>query len=98
VPKLTTAQREAIDLLMALSEELSFEMSLDPGDIQFLNSHVTYHGRTPFTDDATSGHDRLLLRLWLSMPNNRALPQGHDVLWGSIAAHARRGGIGQMAP
>ncbi len=97
VPKLTAQQREAIDTLMALAQELCFEMTLEPGDIQFLNSHVTYHGRTAFTDDATSGHDRLLFRLWLSMPNNRALPAGHDVLWGSIAPHTRRGGIGQVA-
>jgi hypothetical protein len=96
VPTLTAAQREAIDLLMALAEELCFEMILEPGDLQFINSHVTYHGRTPFEDDKASGHDRLLLRLWLSMPNSRPLPAGHEVLWGSIEAGARRGGIGQF--
>jgi hypothetical protein len=98
VPKLSAAQREAIEMLMALAQELCFEMRFEPGDIQLLNSHVTYHGRTPFTDDAARGQDRLLLRLWLSMPNNRPLPPGHEVLWGSIARHARRGGIGQAAP
>ena len=96
VPKLTAAQREAIHMLMALAEELSFEMTLEPGDIQFLNSHMTYHGRTPFEDDKATGHDRMLLRLWLSMPNSRALPAGHEVLWGSIDAGARRGGIAQV--
>jgi hypothetical protein len=96
VPKLTAPQREAIDMLMALAEELSFEMTLEPGDIQFLNSHTTYHGRTPFEDDKATGHDRLLLRLWLSMPNSRALPAGHEVLWDSIDAGARRGGIAQV--
>ncbi|HMK67386.1 MAG TPA: TauD/TfdA family dioxygenase, partial [Stellaceae bacterium] len=73
VPKLTEKQKEAIDMLLSLAKELSFEMTLDPGDIQFLNSHVTYHGRTPFEDDVASGHDRLLMRLWLAMPNSRAL-------------------------
>ena len=95
-PKLTVEQREAIDLLMALAQELSFEMTLEAGDLQFLNSHVTYHGRTPFEDDKAAGRDRLLLRLWLTMPNSRPLPEGHEVLWGSIAAGARRGGIGQV--
>jgi hypothetical protein len=98
VPKLTIPQREAIDLLLALAEELSFEMTLEPGDLQLLNSHVTYHGRTAFEDDKSTGRDRLLLRLWLAMPNSRALPPGHEVLWGSIAAGARRGGIGQVTP
>lgn len=97
VAKLTAAQREAIEMLMALAEELAFEMTLEPGDIQFLNSHATYHGRTPFEDDRTTGHDRLLYRIWLSMPNSRALPEGHEVLWGSIAPGTRRGGIGQVA-
>jgi hypothetical protein len=93
VPKLTPAQREALDLLLSLARELAFEMTLDPGDIQFLNSHVTYHGRTPFEDDKTSGHDRLLMRLWLAMPNSRALPLGQEVLWQQIEAGAVRGGI-----
>ncbi|MBI1777852.1 MAG: TauD/TfdA family dioxygenase [Proteobacteria bacterium] len=97
VPKLTSEQRAAIELLMALAEELSFDMVLEPGDMQFLNNHVIYHARTAFEDDAPSGQSRLLYRLWLSMPNNRALPEGHEVLWRSIEAGAPRGGIGQAA-
>jgi hypothetical protein len=31
------------------------------------------------------------------MPNCRALPPGHEVLWGDIEAGAMRGGIGQVA-
>jgi Taurine catabolism dioxygenase TauD, TfdA family len=97
VPKLTAAQKEAIDMLMATAQELCFEMTLEPGDLQLINSHVTYHGRTPFEDEASSGHDRLLLRLWLTMPNNRPLPQGHEILWRNIDANTPRGGIQQVA-
>lgn len=93
VPKLSAAQKEAIDVLMATAQELCFEMTLEPGDLQLINSHVTYHGRTPFEDDASSGHDRLLLRLWLTMANNRPLPQGHEILWRNIEAGQPRGGI-----
>ena len=96
VPKLTAAQREGIDMLMALAQELSFEMRFAPGDMQLLNNHVIYHGRTPFEDDAASGQDRLLLRIWLALPNSRALPKGHEVLWRSIEPGAHRGGIGQQ--
>jgi hypothetical protein len=71
-------------------------MVLDPGDLQLINSHVTYHGRTAFEDDAASGNDRLLLRLWLCMPNNRALPAGHEILWQDIEAGHIRGGIRQI--
>jgi hypothetical protein len=97
IPKLTEPQKEALDMLLALARELAFEMTLEPGDIQFLNSHVTYHGRTPFEDDKTTGRDRLLMRLWLSMPNNRPLPAGHEVLWRNIEAGSLRGGIAQTA-
>jgi hypothetical protein len=31
------------------------------------------------------------------MPNSRALPPGHEALWGSIEAGALRGGIGQAS-
>jgi hypothetical protein len=97
IPKLTAVQKEAIDVLMATAQELCFEMTLEPGDLQLINSHVTYHGRTPFEDDAASGHDRLLLRLWLTMANNRPLPEGHEILWRSIEAGQPRGGIRQVA-
>jgi hypothetical protein len=97
VPPLSAAQREAIDLLMALADELSFAMRFEPGDMQLVNNHVIYHARTAFEDDAGSGQARLLYRLWLSMPNSRALPPGHEILWGSTEAGALRGGIGQVA-
>jgi len=95
IPKLTPAQDEALDLLAEVSEELCCEMELEPGDIQLLNNHVTYHARTAFQDDESAGRDRLLFRLWLSMPNSRALPPGFEVLWGSIEPGALRGGIAQ---
>ena len=95
IPRMTAAQDEALDLLADLAEELCFEMELRPGDIQLLNNHVTYHARTAFVDDESSGRDRLLYRLWLSMPNSRALPAGFEVLWGRIEPGAPRGGIAQ---
>ena len=95
VPKLTGAQKEAIDLLLELAKELAFEMTLEPGDFQLLNSHVTYHGRTPFEDGDDPEHSRLLMRLWLSMPRNRPLPPDHAILWRNVEAGVLRGGIGQ---
>ena len=95
VPRLTDAQKEAIDMLMALAEELCFEMRFEPGDMQFVNNHVIYHGRTAFEDDGAPDRGRMLLRVWLSMPNSRPLPPHHAVLWRTTDAGALRGGIGQ---
>ena len=96
VPRLTPAQDEALDLLAEVAEEQCLETPFAPGDMQFLNNHVIYHARTAFEDD-DAGHDRLLYRLWLAMPNSRALPANHAVLWGNTEAGAVRGGIAQAA-
>jgi hypothetical protein len=97
IPRLDPAQAEAIPLLMELAEELSFEMRFESGDMQLVNNHVIYHARTAFEDDPAAGQVRLLYRLWLSMPNSRALPLDHAVLWRDVEAGALRGGIGQVA-
>ncbi len=102
VPPLSARQLEAIDLLHEVAEELCLRADFEPGDLLLINNHVIYHGRDPFEDDAggpgqDGGRDggRLLLRIWLSMPNSRPLPEGHAVLWGATEAGALRGGIAQ---
>jgi hypothetical protein len=95
VPRMAAAQEEALDLWAEVCEELCYSMDMRPGDLQLLNNHVVYHARTTYEDDPTPGRDRFLMRLWLSMPNSRALPAGHETLWGSIEAGALRGGIAQ---
>jgi hypothetical protein len=97
VRKLTDAEHEAIRTLLQVAEEVCFEMRFAPGDIQLLNNHVIYHGRTAFKDDAGTGQDRVLMRLWLSVPNSRALPSDHAVLWGDVASGRPHGGIAQPA-
>jgi len=97
VPRLSPAQEEALDLHAAVCEELAFTMELQPGDLQLLNNHVVYHSRTAYEDDDGPDRDRLLLRLWLAPPNSRALPPGFEVLWGTTAPGAPRGGIAQPA-
>ncbi len=93
VPRLRSAQHEALDLLAELANELCFEMTFQPGDIQLLNNHVVYHARDRFVDNAAVGQKRLLFRLWLAMGNSRPLPKSFEVLFGHTAAGALRGGI-----
>ena len=97
VPRMTAAQDEALDLWAEMCEELCYTMDIRPGDIQLLNNHVVYHARTTYEDDPTPGRDRFLMRLWLSMSNSRALPEGYEALWGSIEPGALRGGIAQAS-
>ena len=79
-------------MLAEVAEELRAEAPFTPGDMQFLNQHVSYHGRTAYADDAATGAQRVLLRVWLSTPNSRPLPAGHVVQWGAVEAGALRGG------
>jgi hypothetical protein len=100
-PRLTAAQNEALDLLAAIADEVCLLSPFGAGDIQLLNNHVVYHGRTAYEDDIA--FSRLLLRLWLSVPNSRRLPPGFEVLWGSTEPGALRGGVvqpgsGERAP
>ena len=95
VPRLTAAQEEALDLHALVCEELAFTMEIEPGDLQLLNNHVVYHGRTAYEDADGPDRDRLLLRLWLAPSNSRALPPGFEALWGTTAPGAPRGGIAQ---
>jgi hypothetical protein len=97
VRKLSDAEHEAIEMLLEVAQEVCFEMRFAPGDMQLLNNHIIYHGRTAFTDDANSGQDRLLMRLWISVPNSRALPPDHAILWGDVGAGRPHGGIAQPA-
>ena len=99
VPRLTAAQIEAMDMIHAIGEEVCLQAPFEVGDMQFLNQHVTYHGRTQFTDDAASGRQRVLLRIWLAAPFTRMLPAGNAVQWGDTRAGALRGGalVGRSA-
>ncbi|MBL0421088.1 TauD/TfdA family dioxygenase [Ramlibacter sp. AW1] len=50
----------------AESSELCLSMDFRPGDIQWLNNHVTLHSRTGFTDFPEPDRKRWLMRLWLN--------------------------------
>lgn len=93
VPPLSPAQWEAIDLMVELAEDLAFETLQQPGEIQLLNNHVTFHSRTAYEDHREPERRRLLHRLWLAMPNSRALPQSFATLFHDIRPGRPRGGI-----
>lgn len=93
VPRISAAQNEALDLHLAVCEELCFSMELEAGDIQILNNHVTYHSRTAYQDHDDPARGRLLFRLWLATPNSRRLPKGYEVIWDRIEPGAVRGGV-----
>lgn len=85
---------EALDLFDSLANdpELHLSMHLQPGDMQFVYNHSQLHDRTAFTDWDEPGKQRHLLRLWLSLPGDRELPDSFRQRYGSIDV-GNRGGI-----
>lgn len=75
LPRFTEAQLEALDMMDILADELKYEMTFEPGDIQFLHNHVVVHGRTAYEDWPEPARKRHLLRLWLATPGGRPLPE-----------------------
>ena len=76
VPRLTDAQREALELFHRVTREpgVALEFDMRPGDVLLASNHTLMHGRTAFEDDSAPGNRRHLLRLWLTIPNGRLLP------------------------
>ena len=92
--RLTPAHVEALDLFDTLANDprLHFGMQLQPGDMQFVYNHGLLHDRTGFTDWPDTPKKRHLLRLWLSVPGDRELPESFKQRYGSIDI-GNRGGI-----
>jgi hypothetical protein len=67
-PRLSAAQREAIDLIDAIAEDPAFHLDMEfrAGDIQWLKNSVILHARTEYEDFAEPERKRHLLRLWLT--------------------------------
>jgi len=73
--------------------DIAFEMWLEPGDLQIINSHVTLHSRTEFTDHDDPDQKRLLYRLWIAPPDSEPLPACWRDLYRSCEPGTVRGGI-----
>ncbi len=93
-PRLTSRHQEALDMFDDLcnSPELNFSMMLRKGDFQFVYNHALLHDRTTFVDWPEPENRRHLLRLWLSIPGDRHLPQIFASRYGSVKI-GDRGGI-----
>ncbi len=92
--QLSAAEKEALALVNTVAQrpELCFEMDLRPGEIQFLNNRLIFHGRADYEDAAAFAEKRHLLRLWLMMPDWPARPPDQD-----MHAHPDRAGGGIAA-
>jgi hypothetical protein len=92
--RLTPDHVAALDMFDVLANDpaLHLKMRLRPGDMQFVYNHGQLHDRTGFRDWPDPAQRRHLLRLWLSLPGDRPLPEVFRQRYGDIAI-GDRGGI-----
>ena len=92
--ELTPKHIEALHMFDTLANDpnLYFGMQLEPGDMQWVYNHSQLHDRAGFLDWPDPTKRRHLMRLWLSMPDDRPLPEYYKQRYGSIEI-GNRGGI-----
>lgn len=93
-PRPDAEQIRALDLFDDIMNDpaMHFRMDFTPGDMQFVYNHGLLHDRTSFVDHDDPALRRHLLRVWVSLPGDRALPDSFRQRYGSIAV-GDRGGI-----
>ena len=94
VPKLSTQYIAALDLFDELANDakLNISMQLETGDMQFVHNHSMLHDRGAFVDWPELDRRRHLLRLWLTTPDDRELPDIFSERFGTTQV-GNRGGI-----
>ncbi|MGE3619650.1 MAG: TauD/TfdA family dioxygenase [Acidimicrobiia bacterium] len=77
-PRLTPGQIELLALMDEIVEEpgMSYDMDLEPGDVQLLLNYSVVHSRTHYQDWEDPARKRHLLRLWLRQPTPRPVAPG----------------------
>jgi len=84
----------ALDLFDQIMNDpaLHAQMQFQPGDMQFVYNHSLLHDRTGFVDHADAQRRRHLLRIWVSLPGDRELPDTFAQRYGTTTV-GDRGGI-----
>lgn len=67
---ITDAEKEIFDLLDEIAFEVCLEFPFGKGDIQFCNNYTALHGRAAHAVVEEEERKRVLMRIWLDMPND----------------------------
>ncbi len=92
--RLSELEVAALDRFDELANDpaMHLKMEFRPGDIQFVHNHTILHDRLAYDDWPEPERKRHLLRLWLSLPGDRPLPDCFSQRYGSLTP-GDRGGI-----
>ncbi|MCG8458433.1 MAG: TauD/TfdA family dioxygenase, partial [Holophagales bacterium] len=95
LPNMTPRQRQALDFLDAVCADpaLHHRFRQEAGDMLFVNNFTNFHSRSAFEDHPDPTRRRLILRIWLAVPDSRPLPPSFAGSFGNTGAGEIRGGI-----
>jgi hypothetical protein len=90
---LTPIEREVTQYIqtVAMQPDVRLEMDLEPGDIQFLNNRLVLHSRSAFDDYDEPERGRLLLRMWLNLPDRPEPDASPQTLHANLINECARG-------
>lgn len=94
----TALERGALDFLGELTErqEYRIDMQLEEGDIQFVNNYRVMHARTGYEDHDDPARWRLMLRLWVNLPELELEPDFSRLIrLGVPGRRAKAGAVSQ---
>jgi hypothetical protein len=89
LPEYSDAQREAIVVMEEMCNRLCLEMTLEPGDVQFVTNTHSLHARSAYKDNNDVSKKRWLQRLWLATSE----AEGGWPLPFADTAYVKRGGV-----
>ncbi len=87
---LSRDEKDALEFFDAVAHEARFAFSFGAGDIQFCNNYTVLHGRAAHRVEPDMARRRVLMRIWLDLPDIRKFSDESIVRYG-IGRHGQLG-------
>jgi hypothetical protein len=88
--ELTDQEAEIFDFIARTSAASSYSFSLQQGDIAFCNNYTVFHGRSGHDLIEDESEKRVLLRIWIDLPDVRPFADEGSVRYGAVR-HGKMG-------
>jgi hypothetical protein len=86
----TSEESEIFDFIAETAAANSFAFPLHKGDIAFFNNYTVFHGRAGHEPIEEEDQKRVLLRIWLDLPNVRPFADEGSIRYGAVR-HGKMG-------